>query len=325
MKSTRFYLSLALATSLLVACQNASAPDAQSPTLSTDGTEFDVYFLAGQSNMDGFGYNDELPDGLKAAQTGTYIFAGHPGANNGETGGGLGLWAPLTPGFGTGFSSDGTTNDLSNRFGPELSFAKRLKDLEPNKTIAIIKASRGGTSLALGASGYGDWALDYEDGNGRNSYDNALTAISRAMTTTDIDGDGAADTLTPKGIIWMQGESDAAHTPETAAAYRDNLEAMMDLLRAALWTDDLPVVIGQIKDSGDTPETRVMRYSPEVIATQIAFAADDPCASLVTVTEDFEFPADDPWHYRSPNYVTLGEAFAEAVIGLEPTCPPHGS
>jgi hypothetical protein len=320
MNKTALCLTVMVAASLLGACQNAPTPEWQSEA---QGKDFDVYFLAGQSNMDGFGFTYQLPPELTGLQDGTYIYAGHPGANNGETGGGLGVWAPMMPGFGIGFSSDGQTNALSNRFGPELSFAKRLKDLAPEKNIAIIKASRGGTSLALGASGYGDWALDYTAGNGRNSYDNALTAISRALRTADIDGDGVVDRLTPKGIIWMQGESDAAHTAETAAAYRDNLEGMMHLLRAALWTDDLPVVIGQIKDSGDTPETRIMTFSPEVIAAQNAYADSDPCAAIVSVTEAFQFPEDDPWHYLTPNYITLGEAFAEAVLGLEPACPPH--
>ncbi|MEL6688578.1 MAG: sialate O-acetylesterase, partial [Pseudomonadota bacterium] len=253
---------------------------------------------------------------------GVYIYAGHPGANNGEAGGGLGYWTTLTPGFGIGFASDGETNSLSNRFGIELPFAARLHQKAPEKNIAIIKASRGGTSLALGASGYGDWSLDYSEGNRRNSYDNALTAISGAMTNRDIDGDGAMDVLTPRGILWMQGESDAAHTAETAAAYEENLTRMMNLLRAALWTDELPVVIGQIKDSGDTPETRVMPYSPEVIAIQNEYAASHKCATIVKVTEGFEFPEDDPWHYLSENYLELGEAFADAVLALETSCPP---
>ena len=34
---------------------------AATPALATD---FYVYYLGGQSNMDGFGYNDQLPEGL---------------------------------------------------------------------------------------------------------------------------------------------------------------------------------------------------------------------------------------------------------------------
>lgn len=304
---------------LSVAVLAACAPASSIETEPAAGTTFDLYFLSGQSNMDGFGYSEQLPETLRQTQEGVWIYAGNS-VGNGEEGGGLGSWAPMTPGYGTGFWSNGEENSLSDRFGPELPFAARLRAQNPDRQIAIIKASRGGTSLALGASGYGDWAIDYNEGNGRNSYDNALTAISRAMSDHDIDGDGRADRLNPKAIIWMQGESDAAHTAETAAAYEGKLRNMMNLLRAALHTDDLPVVIGQIKDSGDTPDTRVMTFSPEVIAQQNQYVQSDPCAEIVTVTERFSFPDDDPWHYLSDNYLELGEAFADAALALDARC-----
>jgi hypothetical protein len=65
-----------------------------------------------------------------------------------------------------------------------------------------------------------------------------------------IANDGEADTLIPAGIVWMQGESDAALNAEIAERYEANLKRLMDLIRAALRSDDLPVVIGRISDSG---------------------------------------------------------------------------
>ena len=47
--------------------------------------------------------------------------------------------------------------------------------------------------------------------------------------------------MTPAGILWMQGESDGALTAEIAARYENNLKRLMDLVRAGLRTDDLPV------------------------------------------------------------------------------------
>ena len=41
-------------------------------------------------------------------------------------GGGEGKWSSLKPGHGVGFKTDGHSNFLSERFGPELSFASTL-------------------------------------------------------------------------------------------------------------------------------------------------------------------------------------------------------
>ncbi len=284
----------------------------------SSGTDYAVYFLGGQSNMEGYGFNTDLPDALKTSQEAVRIFAGQMVAD-GEDGGGIGLWAPIGPGFGSGFWTDGRINRLSDRFGPELAFAARLAELEPDRKIAIIKYARGGSSLELDASGYGTWAPEYTEANGRNQYDNALTAITEAMSIRDIDGDGYADRLIPAGIVWMQGEADAAHEPATAAAYEHNLARMMDLLRAALRVDDLPVSIGMIKDSGDTEATRVMTYSPEVQAAQKSFAGMDACADFVTESEDFSF-LPDGWHYLSDDYLSLGRAFADSMIKLRKHC-----
>ncbi|MEL6688234.1 MAG: hypothetical protein AAFP97_11525, partial [Pseudomonadota bacterium] len=54
---------------VLTACETAPQ------TVKPEGTSYDVYFLGGQSNMDGFGYNDQLPDALNQTQEGVYIYA----------------------------------------------------------------------------------------------------------------------------------------------------------------------------------------------------------------------------------------------------------
>ena len=43
----------------------------------------------------------------------------------------------------------------------------------------------------------------------------------------------------------MQGEADAQHSQESADAYLFNLKRLMNLFRAALRQDDLPVIIGK--------------------------------------------------------------------------------
>ncbi len=284
---------------------------------SGEGKTYRVYFLGGQSNMDGYGYNAELrpewPDGSDAVM----VFAGTAVAD-GEAGGGVGIWAPLQAGFGVGFESDGSSNRLSDRFGPELSFGSRIAELRPGKHIAIVKYARGGSSLSIDAPNYGTWDPDYADANGRNQYDNALTTIAAAFATADIDGDGHVDRLEPAGLIWMQGESDAIE-PGPAAVYEQNLRRTMDLLRAALRTDDLPVVIGRITDSGMDEDGSVMDHIEVVQTAQEAYVAADACAAYVTEIDGYEH-SEDAWHYVSEAYIKMGVAFAEAVHALEESC-----
>lgn len=279
---------------------------------------YHVYFMGGQSNMDGFGYNSDLPDALLAGDDTIPIYHGKT-VVDGEDGGGVGLWTFIRPGHGIGFDTDGVSNQYSDRFGPELSFAMRIQQIRADEHAAILKFSRGGTGLIDGVSGYGSWDPEYRSGNARNQYDNALTAIQTAISARDIDGDGYDDVLIPAGILWMQGEADAHSNVSAAVNYRANLSRLMDLLRAALRADDLPVVIGRIQDSGDTPETQVMAYADIVQAAQASFATGDACADIVTISEDFTF-LPDGWHYVSADYIALGEAFAEKMNGLRSQC-----
>lgn len=282
-------------------------------------TVYKVWFLGGQSNMEGFGFTAELPAELRGPVPGGMIFNGQA-LPDGQAGGGLGLWAPLSPGFGTGFSTDGQRNSLSERFGPELTFGRRLAERGVGP-VALVKFARGGSSLMGGVSGFGAWDPAYAEGDGRNQYDSALTAIRTALETRDIDGDGRPDRLEPAGIIWMQGEADAYQRADAAAAYRVNLDRLMGLLRAALRVDGLPVVIGRIAESGAGPNGLLMTYSPQVQQAQADWVAADRCAALVSVTKDFKFLPDN-WHYLSTNYVTLGAAFADAALALQARCGP---
>lgn len=282
-------------------------------------TTYKVYYLGGQSNMEGFGYNAELPATANRVSGNVMIFAGQMALDN-ATNAGVGRWQPLQPGFGTGFKTDGESSWLSDRFGPELLFGQTIAANTPDERVAIIKYALGGSGLAEGV-GYGNWHPDFATGNGLNQYDHALKTLRNAFAVADIDGDGAPDRLLPSGIVWMQGEADAFDSQAAADDYRGNLERLMGLLRAALRVDDLPVVIGKITDSGMSDDGAVMDYIGTVQAAQRDFVDDDECAAYVTVSDDLGY-LEDGWHYDTQGFVRLGTAFAEAMSKLEQTCAP---
>ena len=280
----------------------------------SQGEGFRLFILAGQSNMNGFGYNKDLPEHLNKPIEGAYIFQGQADADNASVAG-QGKWEILQPGHGIGFTSDGKKNKLTNRFGVELSFAHTLQALYPKDKIAIIKYARSGSSIALDAAGkFGAWDPDYQDKAGVNQYDHFLSTISNAINNSDIDGDGITDSLMPNGIIWMQGESDAAHSEKLANAYYGNLKRLMDLFRATMLIDDLPVVIGKISDSWDNEQGKVWPYGELVQYAQEKFVKEDSHAAIVRDTRYYKYS--DRWHYDSAGYVDLGNKFAETVFKL---------
>jgi len=309
MKNKIRYMTLFIVAGLLMhaGCFGQQAGEA-------GGTEFKLYFLGGQSNMEGFGFNKDLPSDLNSTFENVMIFQGNHVPDNDESGGN-GVWEQLQPGHGTGYTSNGIKNVHSDRFGPELSFGAWLQKEYPDQKIAIIKYSRGGSSLQEGASGFGTWAPDFEEGNGINQYDNFLKTLNNALAVRDIDGDGTVDKLIPAGIVWMQGEADAGKE-NSALVYEANLKRTMDLIRAAFRTDDLPVVIGKIADSGeDEKDGKMMDFIEHVHRAQENFVKKDGHAILVSSTENYGF-IKDKWHYTSRDYIHLGEEFARAILRL---------
>jgi iduronate 2-sulfatase len=201
----------------------------------------------------------------------------------------------------------------------ELTFAQKLREAFPDKKIALLKYSRGGTSIDEAAAGvFGSWDPQFVGGEGAgkgvNQYDHFLAAVRNAYAAGDIDGDGEADTLVPKGILWMQGESDGDVSEESAKRYRAKLGELMNLIRAAFRYDDLPVVIGRISDSGNDPSGKVWEWGDVIREAQASFAQEDGHAALVGSTDDYGYS--DPWHYDSAGYVDLGGKFAEATVEL---------
>nr|WP_315158082.1 sialate O-acetylesterase [uncultured Flavobacterium sp.] len=271
-----------------------------------------VYYLGGQSNMEGFGYVKELPEALRKKSKNALIYQGNPVGDN-DANGGLGNWDVLQPGHGTGFASDGKNNTLSDRFGVELSFVQKLQEAYPNQKIAIIKYARNGSAIdSSGNNFFGSWEPDFR--RVKNQYDYFLKTVQAAMAVKDINGDGVEDVLVPSGILWMQGESDADKTEQIANHYYDNLKRLMQLIRVVFRNNDLPIVIGKISDSGDNELGKIWRFGELVQYGQEKFALTEPNVRIVRSTSKYLYS--DKYHYKSEGYIDLGKEFAKAIIIL---------
>ncbi len=275
---------------------------------------YKLYYLGGQSNMDGYGTVSELPADLNKPVPNVLIYQSSRESDNMPVNG-IGKWSPLMPGHGSGFKSDGLTNTYSNRFGLELTFGKHMNELDPTMPIALVKYSKGGTSIHPDqARKAGCWDPDFYSGNGINQYDHFLATLRNALSVDDIDGDGEKDTLIPCGILWMQGESDG-HAQNSAEAYEANLKKLMDQVRAALRVDDLPVVVGRISDSGQDDDGKVWDYGDIVRKAEADYCDKDPYAALVTSTDNYGYS--DRYHYDTAGFIDLGVQFANTMHKLE--------
>lgn len=308
-KYTYFFLSfLALA-----ACKDKNAnhhaliPPGEAET-------YYLFFLGGQSNMEGYGKTNELSEEYKEPQTEVLIFQSTPTDDHEEIDG-KGIWTQLTPGHGMGFQFDGKKNKLSNSFGPELSFGNRMAELMGEKKIVIIKYVKGGSSIEKNASPYGCWEPDFPDKNGINQYDHFIATMTSAFDYADLNDDGINDKIIPSGIAWMQGEADANHTEYTAQKYESNLARLMNTFRNDLNNKNLPIAIGRIRDSGKDEDGKLMDHCNIVQKAQYDFTQKDSLATLIETTSTCDF-LEDGWHYDSECYIKMGNEMAERIFEL---------
>jgi hypothetical protein len=187
-------------------------------------------------------------------------------------------WGPLTPGFGVS----------ADRFGPELTFGRRLRELRPDQTVAIIKIAEGGTAL------HDRWKA--VDGD---LYKLMLAEVNKQMQDLTVE-------WRPQlvGFLWMQGESDATQS-SAANAYAANFRQFIFQSR----TDTgrlMATTAALIKPSSLWPYATTVRNATTLVATQ--------AGQMDTIdTEDLQVQPADLAHYDSAGFIAMGRRFAEKV------------
>lgn len=278
-------------------------------------TKYRLYVMAGQSNMEGFGFSKDLTEEMRHPNYDVMCFNGTIAGDNDIEHACKGVWDYLRPGFGTGYTSNDLFNTYSDRFGPELAFGWQIAKEHPNEKIAIIKYARGGSGIPAGSSGFGTWDPVFNEGLGLNQLDFYYNTLKKALADKDINNDGIEDELIPCGIIWMQGETDGMHL-NTAKDYYNNLTRTMQLFRASLRDNDLPVVIGKISDSVKNGPGKHIQYDYLIHKAQQKFCETDAHAVWVENPDNYRF-IEDGWHFQSDCFIDLGTAFAKAMKSLE--------
>ena len=237
-----------------------------------------VLLFGGQSNALGWGYQQYLEDTgdpLRLPQADVEMF--YEIAGNG-----LLAEDTLLP-LQAGNSNTGVkplpneypalTNAPISRFGPELSFARTVRDriTAPDAKVAVIKFAVGGTSLWNPTNWLADGTANYAaDGNLYRIFQDVAWRGIAALQAKYPDY-----TVEVLGMGWVQGETDAMDGK--GAEYQQHLTDFITDVRATFNTN-LTFVLSKISPNqiaNDTNPTNILNW-PLVRAAQDAVASALP-------------------------------------------------
>lgn len=242
-------------------------------TARADPTGLDLYILAGQSNMSGRAPAIDLPTFANAANI-------HVFKNSWVWG------AAVEP------IDDATDQQLSvgidndAEVGPGIAFADRMVSLN-GRPVGLIPCPKGGSQMT-------EWATSYIY---TSLYGACLAAARRAAPAGAI-----------KGILFWQGESDAATATE-ANQWAARFTRLVKDIRQDLNNPTLPVVFAQL---GKDPTTRASEFPAwNIVQEQQWLTRDD---NLVMVTTDDLPVQSDELHSTTATAVEVGRRFADALF-----------
>ena len=223
----------------------------------------DVFLLIGQSNMAGRGVMED-PD--RKPIPGVYAF-------NKER-----KWVPAV---------DPIHFDKPDRIGVGLarSFAANLIEFKVSKSIGLVPAAFGGSSLE-------EWAP------GSQHYKYAVQRLKAAI--------GSGGRL--RGILWHQGEDDS--TEARAGNYGLRFEAFVTSLRTDLGAPDCPVLVGQLGEF-----LKTMEFSRKVNEQLAMIPLHVPHTGFVS-SQGLSHKGDDI-HFDSASLREFGRRYALGWLALD--------
>ncbi len=197
------------------------------------------------------------------------------------------------------------TQDLGHyfpdgHFGPEVTFSRKL--VQAGYSPAIFKFTQGATSI------YEHW-LNPGDGG---LYDNMVAALNTAIA--DLENQG--HTVTIKGLIWIQGESDS-NSQAAANAYANNLMTLINDLRTnVVGNPILPIILGvdeQFFNIADHERHQILNAHQDIALNE----------ENIKFTSMYGYPKADVTHLTPMGLISHGEDIFDSyellVSGHYPT------
>ena len=254
------------------------------------GETYDLYLLAGQSNMDGRGQVSKLSEQQRKPNDQAIIFYRNEKiSSNG--------WQPLAPGFSLPPKYRGKLP--SSTFGLEIGFSQAMLRANPAAKLALIKGSKGGTNLRA------DWKPGVKGDRESQGpqYRDFIETIR--LATSELTKRG--DTYTIRGLLWHQGESDKKSKTEL---YASRLTELIDRIREDVGVPDLPVVVGEVFDNGERDNVREATQNVAKASPTVGLAT---CEGTTT--------SDPGTHFDAASQLLLGSRYAEQMRKLPAAKP----
>ena len=228
-----------------------------------------VFLLAGQSNMSGAGLYDQLKKSEKEPPEGVKIWHENK-------------WQALKPGVAAN----------KGRFGPEFAFGRAMRKAYPEDGIYLIKTAAGGTSM------HKHWTIE----NGGGSMLRRFRAQAQAALK-DLEKSKVKYRI--EGMLWMQGESDAAQGK--GAEYEESLREFIKAMRREFKEREMPFIMGRILPTFDKPEGNgpLVRAAQETVAKEL---------KSVAVFDTDKFERINKGHYNHNGQIELGRTFAKHFL-----------
>lgn len=244
----------------------------------TYAKKIDLFIMAGQSNMQGWRSNaaNYPADPRHIDEAIPFYFEALDYSSSHKK------WQALAPQAG---------HFRAGHFGPEVAFARAAFSRHLNP--AIFKYSSGGSSIKY------HWKAPGHHG----MYDDMVTNLKRAIKQLKKQD----DTVIPRAIIWIQGESDAANDT-LANEYYVHLKRMLHHLRSnVLHIPKLPVIL-----SVDEQHPQV-KLHPQVVDAQIRLSMEDSSISFVSM---LGLEKSDTTHLTARGTILQGKQIFKAYNSL---------
>ena len=293
-------LGFLIAIHFMATCSLASATD--------KAKSIDFLIVAGQSNATGF---DTEPAKLGSDELDASIRfrfrVGDPPPDDHDSLSSRKEWTRLSvqpvgnPGPKTEPRQYGNFVNPAGGFGPEISFARKLKrrdqQLGRDSELAVVKVAFSGTSVA------DDWDPAGQDIRGA-CYRALLEEIRAAHSLAETEG----MTVNFRGLIWVQGESDA--NAKDAPKYAERLTAMFATLRRDLKAERLPILVSVNVHFHEGKN----KFMPDIIAAQKQVGHEfSDCRYVDTSGAGLA----NNVHFNSEGTIEIGKRFASALLAME--------
>ena len=171
------------------------------------------------------------------------------------------------------------------------SFARMLIEACPEKQIGLIPCAYGGTSLDM-------WQSD------KHLFRNAIYRTEYAMKSGRL-----------AGILWHQGESDAASSI-ASPTYAVRFQKMMVELREKLQAEEVPVLVGTLGDFVKYRANGIKKFAPEI--NRQIFSLPQSMDRLGVVDSSGLKDGGDQLHFSTEALRELGSRYAREYLRMEP-------